>query len=144
MVHDNRLHDGRMLNEELVRRGLATADHHRGDSASLARRIRRAEAEAAELIQQARAEAEEATARGVEIVAKAEAEAAELVEQASKDAESAAAKAVELIHKAEDEAADLAGKAHDDAAQERDELLRIKAEIAAAQDAVEVNREAIA
>jgi endonuclease YncB( thermonuclease family) len=35
-----------LLNEELVRRGLAKAQHQRGDSASIARRIRQAEEEA--------------------------------------------------------------------------------------------------
>ena len=38
--------DDVMLNEELVRWGLAEADYYRGDSASLARRIQKAEAEA--------------------------------------------------------------------------------------------------
>jgi micrococcal nuclease len=38
--------DDVMLNEELVRQGLAWVDHYRGDNTSLARRIRKAEAEA--------------------------------------------------------------------------------------------------
>jgi DNA repair exonuclease SbcCD ATPase subunit len=76
----------------------------------------------------------------VELISKAEAEAEDLRAQAEAEA---TANAVHLITKAEDEAEDLAAHSRADVKSERDELLDMRAEVAAAQDALEMERQAL-
>jgi hypothetical protein len=102
--------------------------------------ISKAEAEAEELSAQTEAERGVAAARAVELISKAEAEAEDLRAQAEAEA---TARAVQLITKAEDEADDLAAHSRADVKSEHDESLDMRAEVAAAQGALEMERQAL-
>ena len=110
--------------------------------------VTRAEDEAREVAaaEQARLASlgEDAATQAVELLAKAEAEAEEVLADARSQREDAAARAVELIAKAENEAEDVVRQAASDATTDRTSVLDARAELAAEQDALAMEREAFA
>jgi hypothetical protein len=144
---------------ELVAAGRGEAEAAAQQAADL---VSRAEIEAADLLErsgaQATSERDSAALRAMELVTEAEDEASELlaaararivVEVEEKEQRAAAlvadaeAKAATIVAKAEDHAEDLSSATREDLSTERDDVLRLRAEFAADQDALAMEKEAL-